>query len=532
MKKILFIFSICAVVVVGFIACEEKKIDIHFKDIEENSIYDYIVENQETYSKFLRILEVGGLDKTLSAYNPDGNGYTLFLPSDAAIDSFLLNSSYATFEDMLADKDFVWYFARYHVVSGKYDANDFPFGAFADLTLTDDYLAVSFINETDTSYYKINNQAQVIQTNLEMSNGFIHLIKVALTPVTTTTYGWLMNQSGYSIFRDAVEATGLNNLLNINPKVTETVLPFTLFLEHDTTFHKAGIFSFTDLVDLISPDRADFNDPLNPLYNFVAYHIVTERYFLENFMQNSNGDRLSTNYSTYSDIPLHIDGRGNDIRINVGKEVFDTIIHANGDSTFINFVGFNYDASNIVTQSGVIHIIDRVLKQQKPSQALLTIEIMDRPLFDEFNDKVGTYLIEDSSSLNSISYSGADLLYIKMDETEAPGALWSSDYVQIDGDFTLSFTTTKIVQGGYTVFLQANFANADNAVVDIFIDGKPIGGTVDLANDPDVSATQNAPFGLKELGTVDFLKYGSHKITIRTLIPGIFSWDYIRFEPL
>jgi uncharacterized surface protein with fasciclin (FAS1) repeats len=531
MKKILIIFSICAVTI-GFLACKETNIDVHFKDIEENSIYDYIIQNQETYSKFLQILEVGGLDKTLSAYNPEGEGYTLFLPNNAAIDSFLLISSYASFEEMLADRDFIWYFSRYHVISEKYNANDFPFGAFADLTLTEDYLAVSFVNETDTSYYKINNQAPVIETNLEMSNGFIHLIKVALTPVTTTTYGWLMNHSGYTIFRDAVEATGLNNLLNINPKVTETVLPFTLFLEHDTTFHKAGIHTFSDLVDEISPDRADFNNPLNPLYNFVAYHVVTESYFLPNFMQNSNGDRLSTNYSTYSDIPLHVDGRTNDIKINVGKQMFDTIIHDVGDTTFINFVGFDYDASNIVTQSGVIHIIDQVLKQQNPSRAELYIEIMDRPLFDLFNDKPGTYLIEDSLSLNSINYSGADLLYVLMDNAVAPGALWSDDYVQIDGDFTLSYTTNKIVQGNYTVYIQADFLNTENAVVEVFIDGKPIGGTVDLANDPLVGATADAPFGQKELGTVNFVKYGSHKITIRTLIPGNFSWDYIRFEPL
>lgn len=531
MKKILIVFSIC-VAVIGFLACEKEKIKIHFKDIEENSIYDYIVENQDMYSKFLRILEAGGLDKTLSAYNPEGDGYTLFLPDDAAIDSFLLTSSYASLDDMLADREFVWYFCRYHVISEKYDANDFPFGAFSDLTLTEDYLAVSFINEFDTSYYKINNQAQVIQTNLEMSNGFVHRIKVALIPVTTTAFEWLMSHSGYTIFRDAVEATGLSSLLNINPKLTGTVLPFTLFLEHDSTFNNAGIFSFSDLVDRISPERADFINPLNPLYNFVAYHVLTENYFLENFMQNSNGDRLSTNYATYSDIPLHIDGKGTDIKINNGKEILDTIVHDIGDTTFINFVGFNYDASNIVTQSGVIHIIDRILKQLPPSRAELYIEINDRPLFDEFNNETGTYLVEDSASLNSIDYSGADLKYVKIDEAEAPAALWSYDYINITGDFILSFTTTKIVQGSYRVHLQADFFNEDNAVVEVFIDNKPVGGTLDLANDPDVTGTADAPFNSKEIGTVNFVKYGQHKITIRTLIPGNFSWDYIRFEPL
>lgn len=531
MKKIAIIISLCAFAL-SFIGCEHEDIEISFKDVEKYSIYDHIKQHEEDFSSFLRILEVGNLDKTLSAYNPDGEGYTLFLPDNAAIDSFILKSNYSSLDEMLSDEAFVWYFARYHVISEKIDANDFPFGAFSDLTLTEDYLAVGFVNETDTSYYKINNQAAVTQTNIEMSNGFIHLIKVALEPVVSTAYGWISSHSGYTIFRDAIDATGLQSLFNINPKVNEDVLPFTVFLEHDTTFNKAMIFDFGDLAERISPGRADYTDPMNPLYNFVAYHVVAESYFLENFMQNSNGDRLSTNYPTYSDIPLHVDGRGTDIKINKGKEIFDTIVHSVGDTTFIDYVGFNYDVSNIVTQSGVIHIIDRVLEQQQPSKAELYIEIYDRPLFDEFNDEVGTFLIEDSASLNVISYSGADLMYVRMDEAEAPASLWSDDYVKIDGDFTISFTTTKIVQGAYNVYLQADFYNEENAVIEVFIDGKPIGGTVDLANDPDVNASADAPFGEKELGTVSFMKYSNHTITIRTLIPGNFNWDYFHFEPL
>jgi hypothetical protein len=119
-----------------------------------------------------------------------------------------------------------------------------------------------------------------------------------------------------------------------------------------------------------------------------------------------------------------------------------------------------------------------------------------------------------------------------MTADEAADAIWSDDYINIDGDFTVSFNTSKMVQGEYTVYFQADFYNDDNAVVEIYIDGKAIGGTVDLANDPDVSATADNPFGQKELGTINFVKYQSHTITVRSLIPGNFSWDYIRFEPL
>jgi hypothetical protein len=305
----------------------------------------------------------------------------------------------------------------------------------------------------------------------------------------------------------------------------------TLLLEPDSVYEKAGIHNFAELANIVSPGRADYTDELNPLYNYVGYHVLEGTFFIENFMENDNGDRISTNYATYSDIPLHIDGTGNDIKINKGKQMFDTIVHSVGDTTFINYIGFDYDASNVITQSGVIHFIDQVMQQRQPSRAIQTFEIKDG-YFWTLWPEIGTYLIEDSTLLSNIKFSGADLSYVLMTADEAADAIWSDDYINIDGDFTVSFNTSKMVQGEYTVYFQADFYNDDNAVVEIYIDGKAIGGTVDLANDPDVSATADNPFGQKELGTINFVKYQSHTITVRSLIPGNFSWDYIRFEPL
>ncbi|MBN2813393.1 MAG: fasciclin domain-containing protein [Bacteroidales bacterium] len=524
MKKITAIVSLLAVVL-GFYSCiEEKELDISFKDVEKYSIYDYIVQHKEQYSSFLSILEAGNLDQTLSAYNPEGEGYTLFLPDNAAIDAFIAQSeTYASLNDLLNDEVYVWAFCRYHVVNEMIDVNDFPFGALSDYTLTEDYLTVSFVNETDTSYYSINNQAPIIQENIEMSNGFIHIVKNALVPVTMTAYDWLNNREGFSIFRDAVEETGLVELFSINPKEDPEALRVTFFLESDEIFGKAGIHSFAELAEHISPERTDYSDPMNPLYNFIAYHLLSDYIFLDDFME------ISTNYATYSDIPLHVDGRGTDIVINRGKQMFDTIIDGT-DSTFINYVGINYDASNVLTQSGVIHQIDQVMEQQTPSRALQTWEVYERPYFDEFAVEVGSYLIEDSTLLSRISYTGTDLVYEKMSDADAPNSLWSDDYIFLDGDFTVNFITPKLVQGNYTVFLHADTYNDNNAVVEIFIDGKPIGGSFDLTNIG--SPTAEEPFVTIELGDMNFLKYESHKITVRTLIPGSFSWDFIRFEPI
>ncbi|MBN2807450.1 MAG: hypothetical protein JXR22_12405, partial [Prolixibacteraceae bacterium] len=66
---------VIAVVLLGFTSCDpDEPTEANFKDLITETAYDYIVKNDSLYSKFLAILEAGSLDKTMSAYNPNGNG--------------------------------------------------------------------------------------------------------------------------------------------------------------------------------------------------------------------------------------------------------------------------------------------------------------------------------------------------------------------------------------------------------------------------------------------------------------------------
>jgi uncharacterized surface protein with fasciclin (FAS1) repeats len=520
MKKILVIISLIISLFAGY-SCREEPVAANFEDQEQMTIYDYIAANQDQYSDFMKILQKGGIDKTLSAYNPHGVGYTLFLPDNAAIERFIEESGqFSSLEDLLNDPEYVAIIGRYHTVNMGINSNDFPFGALPAQTLSDDYLTVSFVIETDTSYYKINNQAAVIKPNIELSNGIIHLIGSMLTPITFTTYDWLSQNPGYSIFKAAIDITGLQGKFDINTKDEVTKpRPFTLLIEEDSIFSKSGIKTIQDLEKRISPDNEDYTDPSNPLYNYVLYHMLTENHFLNDFEGNS------TNYTTYSEIPLNINGAGIDILINKGKQVFDTLINQ-GDTTYIDYVGINYDFSNVLTQSGVIHFINQLMTQQKPSRAIQTFEFYEEPILNEYRMEPGEYLIEDTASLNTIHWTGADLTFVEAGENLI--SAWGGDYLFIDGDFTISYTIPKLVQGNYTVLLGADGWNLKNALIEVYIDGKSIGGLIDLAS---AGGSSDSPFTQIELGTINFLKYDSHKIEIKSLIPGRLGWDYIRFEP-
>jgi uncharacterized surface protein with fasciclin (FAS1) repeats len=519
MKKISIILSLF-VAISGIFSCSEPpEIKPGFEDQEQMTIYDYIVENDSSFSSFMSILKKGGIDKTLSAYNPDGVGYTLFLPDNNAVNQFIEeNEQFSSLDDLLNDLEYVSILSRYHVVNMAINANDFPFGALPEYTLSGDILTVSFIIEPDTAYYKINNQAPVVKQNIELSNGYVHIINKMLMPITFTSYQWLEQHPGYSIFKATIDATGFKETIDINIK-DESIKahPFTLLIEHDSVFNKRGINSFEDLANLISPDNSDYTSTSNPLYNYTAYHILEESWFLDDYVG------VVTNYATYSEIPLQINGEGLDIVINKGKDTFDIIIDP-PDTTYINYIGFYYDESNVLTQSGAIHFIDQILQQQNPSRAIQTFEFYEESLLNEYRAEDGSYLIEDTSWLDEIKWSGTDLFFIEEgDESTA----WGDDYLFMDGDFVISYNTPKIVQGKYTAFLGVEAYNSANALVEVYIDGKNIGRLFDLAT----GGSSTYPFTGIELGTVNFARYDRHIIEIRSLIPGRFSWDYIRFEP-
>lgn len=516
MKISAFIY-IMLIVAICF-SCREKEIDASFEDANQLTIYDYLTENKENFSSFLSILEKGKIDNTLGSYNNNGNGYTLFAPDNDAIDRFIKqNPRFSSLNDILKDQEFVDAFSRYHVVNEKVSSNEFPFGAFSEPTLSGDYLVVSYIIEPDTIFYKINNQASIIKFNIECSNGFVHHIETALMPVTLTSYQWLKQNPSLSIFKGTVDLTGLQSTIDFNLKLDENLLPVTILAEPNSVYNKAGIKSVNELASLISPGNTDYTNTSNPLYNYVLYHFLTGGFFIDDFVN------VNTNYNTLSEIPLNIDGRGTDVLINPGKEEFDPII-SQGDTTFVNYIKILYDNSNVITQSGAVHLIDQIMQQHTPTRADTYYQFYEEPLINTYRKEGGTFLIENQDALTRIAWSGANLAYVA---GEVGSTATNLDYLMIDGDFIITYTIPKIVQGAYKVWLRAESYNSANALVEVFIDGKKVGGMVDLST----GASSSSPYRNIQLGIVEFQIYEEHQVEIRPLVPGRFLWDYIRFEP-
>lgn len=537
MKKLTYL-SIWLSVMLLFSGCDDYFDNFFTTEMDENagffdediiSITKFINENQQSYSRFDTLLKVTNIDKALNSYNPNGNNFTLFLPTNEAFNNYITNhSDYDDFNDLLNDKEFAFALVRYHIVMGEIQTSFFPYGALPDSTASGDYLTIGFdfgydtlTNEVlyDSTVYKVNNEAPVVLPNIKLINGYVHVIDRVLEPPVLNSYEWLNKKEGFTIISKAFEITGLKDAMGIF-RETESgrTVPnvYTLLVEHDSVYHKNDIYTLDDLIDRIvdDPDRRNYQDEDNPLYQYAAYHILENRHFLDAF--------ITSNYNTFATFPVKIDA-GLELRINRGKRVYDTLVQGS-DTTFVDYINVFYNLSNVLTKNGAIHFIDQMLELARPRPSVNTFQFTDEePVLDKLRNEIGEYPFFTDDDFESIHWEGVDVMhYVKATDVDEASR---NDYIRLDGDFTVEYKIPKVLPATYRVWVRANAQSYENASIQVFVDGKRLGSNFDLK-------TGGSPYNRINVGSVSFSSYSEHTIVIKTLIPGRFEWDYIQFEPI
>lgn len=483
----------------------------------DQSIYEFIDAKQDTFSRFKDLIRAGELEETLKAYNPHGNDYTLFLPTNEAVDLFIsTNGRYETFQDLVGDQDYVKTLTRYHIVNTALKTNDFPLGALPDTTMSGDLLIINFSGDVDSTVLKVDNYASIIEPNIELINGYVHVIDKLLTPVVSSSYEWLQQRPECSIFTRALEITGIRDTFKITTGEIVKFPPNTLLVETDGVFNEKQISSVDDLIKVYSPDRQDYTDYSNGLYQFVAYHILEGKRFLNDF------EGEYTNYNTYASLPVSVNGKGIDIKINEGADIFDTLVSKN-DTTIINFVRIDYDQSNVTSRNGAIHFIRDVMEPYTPRSVERTFQFYEEPLINTARQDPGTYLFDDPGEFEVIKWHGVEeISYVKSSSNIS--GVWNDDYLEIEGEFSISYEIPKILPGIYMMKIRTNAEDDSNAIIQVFFDGKRVGGNIDL--------TTGNNFISYDIGQLSFVNYEKHHLEIQTLIAGRLTWDAVQFVPM
>jgi uncharacterized surface protein with fasciclin (FAS1) repeats len=158
--------------------------------------------------------------------------------------------------------------------------------------------------------------AKVIATDIDASNGVIHVIDSVITPSTDDLVATAVKAGSFSTLAAAVKAAGLVETL-------KTGGPFTVFAPTDEAFGKLPAGT---VATLLQPEN------LGKLQAILKYHVVPGRVYASDAIAAKTAKTLEGN-------PLRVKAKGKSVRIN--------------DATVVKA---NIDASN-----GVIHVIDSVL---------------------------------------------------------------------------------------------------------------------------------------------------------------------------
>lgn len=272
MKKVSLLTGFLCIIVCGIIIPACKKADLVINTTEDVNIVGYLEKYPDSFSLFKQILDRTGNSAFLNAYG----SYTCFAPTNSGVKTYLqkINASSVDAADLNTLKDMV----RLHLLGDTIYTGSFTDGKLPVITMYGQYLVTSVANNGGISSYVINRQAIVTKSNIRVGNGVIHSIDNVLIPATKTIAKQLEEKPEFSIFVQALQATGFYTKLNtVDPDTSKRW--YTVFAESNQALADSGIASYTAL-------KAKYSQTGNPtlendsLNMYVAYHITKNIKFL------------------------------------------------------------------------------------------------------------------------------------------------------------------------------------------------------------------------------------------------------------
>jgi transforming growth factor-beta-induced protein len=263
------------------------------------TIVDIAVEDGR-FTTLVAAVQAAGLDEALSGEGP----FTVFAPTDEAFAAL----PEGTVEALLADIPALTDILLYHVVEGKVMAADVAELSNAP-TLQGQYVDIS----VEDGKVMIDG-AQVILTDIETSNGVIHVIDAVLLPESRDIVDIAVEDGRFTTLVAAVQAAGLVDALKGEG-------PLTVFAPTDDAF--AALPEGT--VEALLAD-------IPTLTNILLYHVVDGKVMAADVVELSNA--------------LTLNGQYLDIAVEDGKVMIDNA----------QVIITDIEASN-----GVIHVIDAVI---------------------------------------------------------------------------------------------------------------------------------------------------------------------------
>ena len=264
MKKVLkysVIVCICFLAIVITDGC--KKQDIKLTTTDDVNIVDYLRRYPEKFSEYVKVLDKTNISPFLNAYGT----YTVFAPTNNAIKIYLAQVGKSSVDEI--DTADLKNIARLHTIIDTLSTQTFTDGKMSTPTMFGQFL----ITSVDKGITIVNRQANIIESNIRTGNGIIHVIDGVLQPAKLTLAKLIEQDSKFSIFTQALKATGFYDSINIANNTDTTRRWLTLLAESDSVLRIAGINSYAGLVSKYN-NTGNPKNPNDSLFLYVAYHIL------------------------------------------------------------------------------------------------------------------------------------------------------------------------------------------------------------------------------------------------------------------
>ncbi len=265
------------------------------------TVVDVIV-NSPDHNTLEAAVIAAELAPTLSGDGP----FTVFAPTDAAFDALPTGTVESLLQDPTGDLAQI---LLYHVLGAEVLSTDLTNGQVAT-TLNGSDITVTI----DNGNVFINN-AQVTVADITTDNGVVHVIDAVLLPRQITVVDVIVNSAVHNTLEAAVIAADLATTLSGDG-------PFTVFAPTDAAFDALPAGTVEALLQ----------DPSGDLTDILLYHVLGAQVLSTDL---SNGQTATT--------------------LN-GRDITVTIENGN---VFIN--NAQVTVADIVTDNGVVHVIDAVL---------------------------------------------------------------------------------------------------------------------------------------------------------------------------
>ena len=300
---------------------------------ELGSIVD-VAREAGSFSTLLTALEAAGLDATLADEDAD---FTVFAPTDEAFEAL----PEGTLDTLLADTDLLTDVLLYHVITDSVVGSETALSLAGTTTTMANEAKLAITVRGDALYL---NESLVIDTDIEASNGVIHVIDAVLTPT-------VIGEPEGSIVDLALASPDLTTLVTalqaadlVGTLADEDAL-FTVFAPTDEAFAALG----EDAIAALLADTEALTDVL-------LYHVVGGA-----AVDSIDATALYGQMVTMvNEADVTIDIRDGELYINESKVII----------------------KDIPATNGIIHVIDMVLLPESEEAAEPTGTIVDIALAD------------------------------------------------------------------------------------------------------------------------------------------------------